>query len=256
MGDAWSPEQYERFREERRQPFFDLLASVRALAGMKAVDLGCGTGELTAEMHRRLEAGETLGIDRSEAMLAKSAAFAAPGLRFEAGDIAAFGGRGYDLILSNAALHWVPDHPALFARLAGALAPGGQLAVQMPANFDQPSHTVAVAVAAEPPFAEALRPGPTPEILSPERYATLLDEVGLADPRVTVRVYGHRLAGPEEVIEWVKGTLLTCYQSRMPADLFPLFVARYGERLLAVLPGKRPFFFPFKRIFLHAERNS
>src|SRR5262249_57814005 len=90
--DAWNPAQYERFAAERRRPFDDLLALVRPRPGMRVVDLGCGTGELTRALHDHLGARDTLGVDRSPAMLAKSAAFVVPGLRFEQGDIADFGG--------------------------------------------------------------------------------------------------------------------------------------------------------------------
>src|SRR5215204_2955037 len=107
----WNPEQYGRFRDERARPFFDLLDLVQPQPGMRGVDLGCGTGELTRELHRRLAARETVGIDNSPAMLAKSAAFAGDGLRFEPRDIGAFTGEGeYDLVFSNAALQWLPDH--------------------------------------------------------------------------------------------------------------------------------------------------
>src|SRR5215204_6369461 len=90
----WHPEQYGRFHGQRAQPFFDLLDLVEPQAEMRVVDLGCGTGELTRELHRRLSARETTGIDNSPAMLAKSAAFAADGLRFEQGDIGTFTGQG------------------------------------------------------------------------------------------------------------------------------------------------------------------
>src|SRR5690349_15098037 len=127
--DAWQPDTYARFAAERRRPFFDLLDMVSPLPGGRAVDLGCGTGELTRELHLRTGAAETVGLDSSEAMLARAAPFAEGGLRFERTDIAAFSPREeFDLVFSNAALHWVPDHPRLLARLAAALRPGGQLA--------------------------------------------------------------------------------------------------------------------------------
>jgi trans-aconitate 2-methyltransferase len=78
----WNPAQYERFRDERSAPFYDLLDLVEPRPGMRVVDLGCGTGALTREMHRRLTARETVGIDTSPAMLARSAAIAGEGLRF------------------------------------------------------------------------------------------------------------------------------------------------------------------------------
>ncbi|MDF3043467.1 MAG: methyltransferase protein, partial [Thermomicrobiales bacterium] len=131
----WNPAQYERFRDERSRPFFDLLNLVQPQPQMRVVDLGCGTGELTRELHRRLSARETIGVDNSPAMLAKSSAFAGDGLRFEQKDIAAFASEGdFDLVFSNAALQWVPDHEPLFRRLTAALTQRGQLAVQMPAN--------------------------------------------------------------------------------------------------------------------------
>jgi len=254
--DTWDPAQYERFRDERARPFLDLLALVRPRPGMRVVDLGCGTGELTARLHDEVAAGETLGIDRSEAMLARARPLAEGGLRFEAGDIAAFAARAaYDLVFSNAALHWVDDHAALFARLTAALRLGGQLAVQMPANFDHPSHVVAAEIAAEAPFRDALgghvrgRP-----VLPHEDYTLLLERLGYAEQHVRLQVYGHRLAARDEVVEWVKGTLLTDYQRRLPAELYERFVARYRERLLPALEDTRPYFFTFKRVLLWAQR--
>jgi len=255
MNSTWDPDQYDRFRAERQQPLFDLVALVRARPGLRLIDLGCGTGETTRLVHERLGAAATLGIDNSETMLAKSSAHAAPGLRFARGDIAEFGAEGaYDVVFSNAALHWLPDHPALLARLARALAPGGQLAVQMPCNFDHPSHTVAAAVAGEEPFRSALggyrleRP-----VLPPETYAALLHRLGFGEQHVRLQVYTHLLAARDDVIEWVKGTLLTDYERRMPAELWPRFLARYRERLLPELEDTRPYFYPFKRVLMWGQ---
>ena len=251
MGDAWSPEQYARFRAERERPFHDLLALVRPVPGGRAVDLGCGGGALTRLLHERTGAAETTGIDRSAAMLAGREGDAGRGLRFERGDIESFAGRGLDLVFSNAALQWVGDHEGLFARLAGALRAGGQLAVQMPANHDHPSHTVAHAVAREPRHARALggyvRENPVRE---PEWYAALLARLGFAERVAFPCVYRHELAGPEEVVEWVRGSLLTDYRARLDDDAWAAYLADYRERLLAALPPERPCAFPFRRLLL------
>jgi trans-aconitate 2-methyltransferase len=250
---GWSPGQYERFRDERKQPFVDLLALVRPQSDMRVVDLGCGTGDLTAEMHHALGARETLGIDSSVEMLAKAPSDV-PGLGFERGDLAVFDAAGtWDLVFSNAAAQWVPDHPALFRRLRAAVAPGGQLAVQMPSNFTHVSHSVASDVAAESPFREALggwqRHVP---VLEPEAYAVLLDRFGAREQHVRLQVYGHHLASRDEVVEWTKGTLLTDYRRRLEPAQYDAFVARYRERLLPQLDDGRPFFYPFRRLLLWA----
>lgn len=255
----WDPQQYERFQAERTQPFFDLLQLVQKAPGMRVADLGCGTGELTRHLHRHLQAQETVGIDSSESMLARSWAFAGDGLRFRCEDIANLRAPGhYDLLFSNAALHWLPGHAQLLRRLTDSLAEGGQLAIQMPAHGDHPSHRVAAEVAAEPPFREALAqgapPGPARKVLAPWEYAAILDRLGFRQQRVELRVYGHHLASRDEVVEWVKGSLLTEYKGRLPAPLYDRFVARYREALLPQLDDTRPYFYPFQRLLLWARR--
>jgi trans-aconitate 2-methyltransferase len=255
MTDAWSPEQYQRFQEERSQPFYDLLALIRAAPGMRVLDLGCGTGELTRVLHEKLGARETVGIDSSPAMLAKAAVHAGPGLRFVCGDIRGDLPGPCDLLFSNAALQWVPEHEALFARLTSLLGERGQLAVQMPANHEHPSHLVATELAAEPPFAHVLRgEAPRRAVLPPPEYAALLHRLGFAEQRVRLEVYGHLLQSRDEVIEWVKGTLLTPYQARLGDTLYAAFLSRYRERLLPRLEDTRPYFYPFQRLLLWARR--
>jgi trans-aconitate 2-methyltransferase len=254
--DAWNPEQYGRFAAERRLPFLDLLALVHPIPRGRAVDLGCGSGELTRALHERLGAAQTLGIDSSPAMLARAKASPTRGITFEQGDIGAFApDRPFDLVFSNAAIQWVPDHIELLEQLARAVASNGQIAFQVPANFDHPSHVAAEGTAAEEPFASALGGSAHPRhVLSPEKYAALLDRLGFAEQTVRLQVYGHRLDSRGDVVEWVRGSLLTDYEKRLPAALFARFVERYRERLFALLPDERPFFFPFKRILAHASR--
>jgi len=250
--DTWDPAQYERFERERAAPFFDLLSLVERCPGGRVVDLGCGTGELTRSLHERTAASSTLGLDSSAAMLEKSAAHAGEGLKFALGDIGEWSpSEPFDVVFSNAALHWVGDHPALFARLTSALRAGGQLAVQLPANHDHASHLVAERVAGGEPFRTALggyvRQSP---VLDPERYAALLHELGFDPQHVRLQVYLHVLPEPDAVVDWVKGTLLTDYKRRLTDEMYDEFLARYRSLLIRELADERPYPFTFKRILL------
>lgn len=259
MPDVWDPEQYERFSAEREQPFHDLLAGLDAAPGGRMADLGCGTGALTRLAHERLGIAETVGIDSSAAMLEQAAAHAGDGLRFEAADLAAYEPPGgFDVVISNAALHWLADQRAVLERWAAALRSGGQLAFQVPANFDHPSHTVAYDVATEPEFAALLgAPGAVrsePGSLRPREYAALLNGLGLADVRVELRVYLHRMPSTAAVVDWTRGTFLTRFEQALPADVFARFVDRYRARLVEVLGDHEPFLFTFDRILAWARR--
>jgi len=185
-------------------------------------------------------------------MLAESASYAAGGLRFEVGDVATFTAEcSYDLVFSNSALHWLPDHPALFTRLTAALAPRGQLAVQMPAMYDHPSHRVAAEVAAEPEFAQALAGYVHREhVLAAGDYDPLLARLGYSRRHARLKIYRHELPAPEDVVEWVKGTLLVPYQERLQPEMYDRFLARYREKLLAQLEDVRPYVYEYRRILL------
>jgi trans-aconitate 2-methyltransferase len=255
--DGWDPDQYNRFKAERRQPFDDLVALCRPLEGGTAVDLGCGTGELTAQLHGILQARRTTGIDTSAAMLAQAAGRAAGGLGFERGNLAAWDGPAVDLVFANASFHWVPDHRGLLARVRRGVNEGGQLAFGIPANFSHPSHTVARAVAAETRFKDALGGAPERDqganVLGAAAYAELLHALGASEQHVRLEVYGHELASTDEVVEWVKGTLLTPYRERLDEATFAAYLERYRERLLDALGEHRPYFYAFPRILAWAR---
>ena len=253
MTDRWDPTQYHRFRKERRQPWEDLVALVEVRPDMHVVDLGCGSGELTRDLAVRLGAASVLGIDSSPAML--DAADADARVKFELGDVATHAiGQDLDLVFSSAALHWLPNHAALFERMRRALGPSGQLAVQMPANFEQPTHTTAVEIAGEAPFAAVLgdkRSGAAVE--SPETYSLLLHRLGFQRQIVRQQIYLHLLPSKSEVVEWVKGSMLTWYRTRLGDELFASFLARYSERLLAQLPDERPYPLTYRRLLMWAS---
>jgi trans-aconitate 2-methyltransferase len=257
--EGWNPDQYERFFAERRQPFDDLVALCLPVPGGRVVDLGCGTGNLTVELHERLQATATVGVDSSESMLARARVNHGdvPGLTFTEGNIETWLGEGLDLVFANASLQWVDDHLNVLARMRTALVEGGQLAFQVPSNFRHPSHVLARQVANEAPFIDALDDD-VPEdrgrfVLSPEIYADLLYELGARKQVVRMEVYGHELSSTSDVVEWVMGTLLTPYRTRLSPELFTAFVDRYRERLLEELGQREPYFYGFRRIVCWAH---
>ncbi|MEN3272359.1 MAG: trans-aconitate 2-methyltransferase [Actinomycetota bacterium] len=249
--DTWDPVQYERFAAERRQPFDDLLRLVEPVPGGRAVDLGCGSGELTVDVHRQTGAADTLGIDSSPAML--TGAPDVDGVRFSVDDLRTWTSDApVDVVFANASLQWCGDHEQLLSRLVDQLAPGGQLAVQVPCNHDHPSHTVSSAVAAEL-LVDAPADPVAVNVLAPARYAEVLHELGAERQHVRMQVYGHVLGSTADVVEWTKGTSLTRFRNVLDDAAFDELVTRYRDRLTAELGDRRPYFYAFKRILFWAK---
>lgn len=259
--DIWDPDQYRRFADERAQPFLDLLEMIGDAPIGRAVDLGCGPGELTALAAERLDVGDMVGVDNSPSMLRRAAGHERPGVRFELGDIAAWTSPAdHDLVLAAASLQWIPDHAAVLERWTRALAPGGRLAVQVPANAHAPTHAVARRIAeSEPHRGRFGRSGPPPDpvaenVLAPDDYARLLHALGYDDIHVRLTVYPHVLASAHDAVEWVRGTMLTRFQNVLAPEEFDQFVADYRRALVDELGDAEPLFFPFNRILFTARR--
>lgn len=257
----WDPSQYRRFDAERSAPFWDLveLAERGQTAGRplgRMVDLGCGDGELSVAAADRLGARDLLGIDSSPAMIGQTGRWSSPSRRFTLGDIATWTSAGdVDLVFANASLQWVPDHPAVLARWRAALAPGGQLAVQVPTNGDHPSHLTIDEVAHTAPFVGAFADGPPTDpvadnVLPPEAYALQLDDLGFVRQHVRLQVYVHHLESTASIVEWVRGTTLNRIFAALPAELHEPFVDAYRAALLARLGERSPYVYTFKRILL------
>lgn len=244
--DAWNPDQYNKFQMERELPFWDLASKVKWNSVQSMLDVGCGTGEATRRLHLERGVKSTLGIDSSEEMLKKARTLPqTPGLEFHSARIEDYvPGRLFDLVFSNAALQWIEDHRSLIPRLLRWLSPGGQLAVQMPVNFDHPSHLVAEELGLKRGLKSRF-----PPVLSPEDYATMLAGEGLEKIEVSVRVYLHPMDSVLGVVEWTKATLLTHYQKQMTPEAYGEFLKEYSDRLLAKF-GEGRYLYPFKRIFL------
>jgi trans-aconitate 2-methyltransferase len=246
----WDPEQYNRFATEREQPFWDLRALIAPVASPRVADLGCGDGRLTAALHRDLQAVSTVGVDLSASMLEAAATHAGGGVTFVSGDIATWSGSSFDVVFSNAALQWVPDHPGVLRRWSSSLAPGGQLAVQVPAIADHPSHAVMRELATAWLGPEAPTDPVASNVLAPEEYARLLDALGFEGQHVRLQVYPHRLASVADVAEWMKGAALTRFRRAMDPEAYAEFVDEYRRRLLQALPDSGPYLYLYKRILL------
>jgi trans-aconitate 2-methyltransferase len=253
---AWNPAQYELFRAARERPGLDLLAAIPPLEPDQIVDLGCGTGYLTRLLGQNYPRARVTGVDNDRAMLAKAAAEPS-GVTWELGDATQWRpGRPVDLIFSNAALHWLPDHHALFPHLAGALAADGVLAVQMPRNFNAPSHRLLQELVADGPWAAALKGALHHEaVQAADAYYRLL-RPHCRQIDIWETEYLHILPGTDPVLEWVKGTTLLPVMTRLDEDMAATFRDLYAERLRAAYPTERDgnTLFPFRRLFIVARK--
>lgn len=259
----WDPDTYARFAELRARPFWDLVGGIDTTRSIDSmVDLGCGTGELTGAVTDRLGVDTALGVDSSPAMLARATRFESASLRFEVGDIATWTSeRPVDLAIANASLQWVPDHPSVLDRWTAQLAADGQLAIQVPANADHPSHTCSAAVAEREPFRSAMGGSVPPDpvaanVLRPEAYAELLHDLGFDDPAVRLVVYPQVMPSSAAVVDWTRGTSLTRFFSALPTELHEPFVDAYRSELLAAIGDRAPYFYAFKRILINARRRA
>lgn len=250
---AWDPEQYHKFTEERFLPFEDLFSLVRSGIGASVIDLGCGTGELTCRLAERLPGSSILGIDVSSSMLEKAQQLTYEGVSFRNDDVSNISG-SWDLVFSNAVLHWLNDHESLIPRLFSLVAPQGQIALQIPSNNANPSHTSILELAQEEPFCSALggwvRRHPVLEI---DRYADLLHSAGAVDITVIEKVYLHMLSDADAIAEWTKGSTLVPYLERLPNDLQKRFMDEYRKKLRRVWP-EAPVMYTFRRILIAASK--
>ena len=251
----WNPDVYLAFADHRGRPFYDLLSRVGAESPRRVVDLGCGPGNLTVTLADRWPDAVIEAVDSSPEMVA---AARERGLVASVGELEAWTPQpDTDVVLSNAALHWVPSHRELLVRWAGELPAGAWIAVQVPGNFDAPSHAAVRELASSPPWLDAL--GDTPFRVgrvtdSAAEYAALLADAGCAvDTWETT--YVHELPGEHPVLNWITGTALTPVKAaldeaawqRFRSELIPMLDERYPAR-----PDGRTFF-PFRRIFVVAQ---
>jgi trans-aconitate 2-methyltransferase len=251
----WNPEQYHKFQSERSAPFYDLLKLVEIREQITAIDLGCGTGELTQVLSNSLPDSDVTGLDSSLQMLdaARAASYTSPNLRFEQGDLSQLTGT-WDLIFSNAALQWCEDHEQLIPLFFTKLNPGGQLCIQLPSNHQHISHLLIRETAREEPFNKILKGFERiVPVLSIEQYTKLLFEQAAKNIVVFEKIYPHVLENSDAVVEWISGTALVPYFERLGKHKSD-FLDTLRMKMKKALP-ESPLLYPFRRIFFSAIKS-
>ncbi|GAA2385372.1 trans-aconitate 2-methyltransferase [Streptomyces glaucosporus] len=272
----WDPEQYRYHATPRLRPLYDLLARIPELPSSRPriADLGCGPGGPTLLLAERWPGALITGYDVSEAMLAEARAYSGPTtggghLDFVHADIADWRpGSPHDLIVSNAALHWLPPaggegkpggHTERFPLWVDALRPGGVLAFQVPANFTAPSHTLLAGLRTSPRWRDRLgRDAVRTPVAEPAEYARLLADLG-CEVDVWETTHVHLLTGDDPVLEWTKGTALRPVLAALDGDpaARDAFLAEYRDLLREAYPkGPHGTWFPFRRIFAVARKPA
>lgn len=253
----WNPDVYLAFADQRGRPFVDLLSRIGADHPRRVVDLGCGPGNLTETLAARWPAALIEAWDSSAEMVE---AARGRGVAAQLGDVREWTPEpDTDVVVSNATLHWVPEHPQLLVRWVGQLGAGSWLAFQVPGNFEAPSHRAVRDLAHRPDWSKVLPDSifrDSEAVQSAAGYAGLLADAGCTvDAWETT--YVHELTGENPVLEWITGTALRPVRSslddaqwqRFRAELIPLLDASYPARADGTT------FFPFRRVFVVAQVN-
>ncbi|BBA97783.1 putative trans-aconitate methyltransferase [Actinacidiphila reveromycinica] len=264
---TWDPHQYLRHSTHRTRPFLDLLHRITDLPGgdtPRIADIGCGPGNVTALLADRWPGAHITGFDSSADMLATAREHAGPTrgggeLDFRRADAAVWTPEEtFDLIVSNAALQWVPGHADRFPAWLEHIAPGGVLAFQVPGNFTAPSHALLAELCDTPRWRARLEGHGRRyvHILSPAEYLERLTELGCTDVDAWESTYVQLLHGEDPVLDWTKGTALRPVLTALEGDPAAAreFVGQYRDLLRKAYPvGPHGTVFPFRRIFAIAR---
>lgn len=249
----WNPDIYNQFKEKRYEPFYDMLGHLRAKPGMKILDLGCGTGELTQLLANRMEAGRVLGIDSSAEMLEKAPfqeniEFVQRSIEEQLADP-----EKWDLIFANASLQWVNDHSSLFYSMVERLLPGGQIAVQMPSQKENLLNQLLLELVHEVPWydewKDSIRSSP---MLSLDEYTRLLFQLNAKDILVYQKVYPIIADSIDTLYAFISGSALIPYLEQLQEPVKTRFTTAYKEKINRIFTSV-PMVYAFKRMVLVAS---
>jgi trans-aconitate 2-methyltransferase len=249
----WDPSCYGAHADHRLRPGLELISRI-AIDPALVYDLGCGTGELTHYLSQRWPGAKVIGIDNSLEMVSRAQPSA--NVRFLPQNIEDWMPESApDLIFSNAALHWVADHESLFPRLLDQLSPGGVLAIQMPDNWDEPTHVVIDQEIARRGWRTRLENHilhhPVARI---EQYLTWLAAASQIDAWRTT--YYQSMAGIDPVLSWVRGSVLVPVRAALTEDEFASLETGLAAKYRSAYPPQPDgtTLMPMSRLFLVARR--
>lgn len=253
----WNPEIYNKFKNIRYQPFYDLIDLIDPVDNMKAIDFGCGTGEQTFILSEKFPSATFLGIDSSAKMLEKSKELKNDHLNFKQAtteDIIASGEK-WDLIFSNAALQWSDNHSELFPDLISLLNKNGQFAIQMPVQNENILNQLLYQLIQEEPFKAWLkdwrRDSP---VLSMDEYAQILFDGGLENIQIMTKVYPIIANDAQQLLDFISGSALIPYMEKLTEEQQQLFITTYKKRIEEAF-SKFPAIYAFKRILIFGKKN-
>ena len=257
QGNDWNPGAYAKFRGLRLRPALDLLEQVGDLPDGDIVDLGCGNGPVGAALATRYSDRNLIGVDASPAMLAAAQKTGSYSELIEADAAQWRPKRPPALIYSNALCHWLGDHASLFARLCDLLAPGGALAVQMPRQFNAPSHALLRQIA-QAEFRDLFDSAhQNPPVAEPANYAGWL--AGLGDLNIWETENFQRLepvAKGHPVRHFTSSTVMRPFLEKLDDAGQAILISRYDEALKKAYPLDQTgsVMFPFRRLFFVLTR--
>lgn len=254
MNTTWDPALYLDFDDHRSRPFHDLLARVDARDPRRVVDLGCGPGHLTSVLSARWPDARVTAFDSSAEMVAAARERGVEAERVDAQDW--MPPPDTDVVISNAVLHWLPEHPDLLRRWLAALPAGAWLAMGVPASFGLPSHVLVRELLDQPRWRGRVDLHGEDAVLDPAGYAELFAAAGAAVD-VWESTYVHRLTGDGPVLAWISSTALRPVRDALPAVDYWAFRAELAPRLRAAYPARADgsTWFPFRRIFAVARTS-
>ncbi|HEY6556371.1 MAG TPA: methyltransferase domain-containing protein [Polyangiaceae bacterium] len=247
----------EQFRAERARAFFDLMAHVQLAEPQTIVDLGCGDGAFTASLAQRWGGAHVYGVDSSLEMLTVAGRLSSERLSFEHGDLMTWQPPCRpELVVSSAALQWVPGHARVIRTLGEVVATDGVLAFQVPQEIDAARALQEMLRAPLWRSSLASQPAHTGYVLKTAEYVAILSSSGF-EVNAWDTTYFHVLQGEDPVLDWMRATLLRSVLPQLPSPAHADFLSDYGRELERLYP-RRSFgtVLPIARCFVVGSKRA